>query len=56
MINAIKNAEVIEELLLDMFGNYVVQKALSISKSEDQLQILNVNLISIFKKLIFSFY
>jgi hypothetical protein len=34
--------EVINDLLLDMYGNYVVQKALAVSDSEDQQKILNV--------------
>jgi hypothetical protein len=34
--------EVINELLLDMYGNYVVQKALAVSNPEDQQKILNV--------------
>lgn len=36
--------EIITDLLFDMYGNYVVQKALSLAQSEDQQFILSVNL------------
>jgi hypothetical protein len=37
--------DIIEELLLDMYGNYVIQKALSVCEKEDQEFILHVKKI-----------
>ncbi len=38
--------EVINELLFDMFGNYVVQKCLQVADNETQNFMLNVNTIN----------
>jgi len=39
------NKEIIEDLLFDMYGNYVVQKVLAVTNLENQYFILNVNFI-----------
>jgi hypothetical protein len=41
--------EIIEELLFDMYGNYVVQKLLAVTSLENQYFILNVNILLILK-------
>ena len=42
------NQEIIKELFLDQFGNYVVQKAILVSNQDNQLILLKVFFIFYF--------
>lgn len=43
LIDSVSSPEIISELIMDMYGNYVIQKALSATKPETQLYMLTVN-------------
>ena len=44
LVREVSRGEVINELLLDMFGNYVVQKCLQVADNQTQNYMLNVKM------------
>ena len=47
MNEIVKDDSLTQELIVDMYGNYVLQKALAVAKGENYLKILKVSFILI---------
>jgi hypothetical protein len=43
----LKDEQLTQELIVDMYGNYVLQKALAVAKGENYLRMLKVKIILI---------